>query len=104
MIIFLDGTFGIGKTSTATGLIGINSHIQIMESDYYYKEKWCKNDDNVYKALFGGVRPQSNVFFLDYFKEQIVEKMKYKKIVLVVMALTESQSKAILFDRIRKKK
>jgi len=96
MIVWIDGTFGVGKTSVAEAL----------------KEKFPLQDvihldaDRSYQAgnrkyFGGGFFAQNNERFLSDFKSQIEESEKENKIVIVTMALTMDECRDYLFRQLQ---
>lgn len=98
MIIWLDGTYGVGKTSVAHKIIRNNKEIELIESDECFL-KFAKL--NLCGILFGGTLPQNNLSFLKFMKETIEEKII--KDVLVVMALTTKEAEETLYGYFKEK-
>lgn len=98
MIIWLDGTYGVGKSTIAQELKSLlnGNDIKILNSDKYYNEMIQKNP---FSALGTGTLPQNNINFINFFK-QIIEKNLYneKEILIVDMSLTQKECKELLFD------
>ena len=105
MIIWIDGTLGVGKT-TISWKIKENfsdSDIEFLDSDYYFEkmiqEIMEKAALNRAFPSIGGVSPQTNKKFFCYFRELIQKKSKNaKRILIVSMALTNSECKKEIFD------
>ena len=96
MIIWLNGTYGVGKTTVARK-IGelLDTEIEILESDYYYQEMVKEN----MLLAFGGTLPQNNKNFLKRFKKVIEEKLENtNKQLVIVMALTQKEGVELLFE------
>lgn len=98
MIIWINGTYGVGKTSVANILHHIFKEKSIvLESDLYFSE-YLKV--NLFKG--GGVYPQTNIKFMEFFREIINRYNKEKEIVIVPMAACTIEAKNILIDYYRK--
>ena len=73
MIIWLNGTYGVGKTTVARKIEELlDTETEILESDYYYQEMVKEN----MLLAFGGTLPQNNKNFLMRFKKVIEEKLE----------------------------
>ena len=96
MIIWLDGAYGVGKTTVARKIEELlGGDTEIVDSDYYYQEMINEN------GLFalGGTLPQNNKVFLTRFKKVIEDKLENTdKQLIIVMALTQKESVELLFD------
>ena len=102
-IVWLDGTYGIGKSTTAMKLVESfpNKDLQVLDSDYYY-QKLGKED--VHKIISGGTMPQNNIYFIKYFREIIEEHLNtHEKPLIVVMALTQKECKEQLYNFLENK-
>ena len=98
MILWIDGTFGVGKTAVCETLAG-----QIEEAKYIDSD-----DNNIFEemanyygpSMFSGdVAPQSNRFFIDFFRKRILEESENNSEVLIVsMAITSEESKKDLLE------
>ena len=102
MIIWLDGTFGIGKTTIGYNLKDkLGDSAEVLDSDYYYNkyiENWMCNPG--FKI---GTFPQNDNNFIKEFKNLIEEKdIKNDKKLIVTMALIQRNCKEILFDCLKK--
>lgn len=80
MIIWIDGTYGVGKTTVASELMErfSNSEAEFLQSDRYRQEMW---DEMVAESKrtncmpdFGGFCPQNNIKFLEKMKGIIKER------------------------------
>ena len=98
MIIWLDGTYGIGKTAVAEQLKRVlqNKNIKSLNSDYLYMEFIKRNP-----LSGGGAVPQNNINFLRKFRNEIQEQLVSSSILIIDMALTQSESKELLFDYLK---
>ncbi len=96
MIIWINGTYGVGKTTTIDKLKEkLESHnCSIISSDEFHKKNPHIFDSG------GGCYPQNNKKFNKYFKEHIIEIIKHntKKYIIIDMALTDKICKEQLFD------
>lgn len=96
MIIWLDGAYGVGKTTVAVRIKErlTDYDVEILDSDLYWNE--------IAKTLLytgGGVLPQNNDRLIFKFKEIIREKSKNPdKIIIAVMALTQKECKEKLWE------
>ena len=95
MIIWIDGTYGVGKTSVGICLQKIHPDLILMDSDEYFsrflKDKISRGDISV---IFGGTLPQNKVDFLNYFRDEIIKVMD--KTVIVTMTLSTKESEDLL--------
>lgn len=98
MIIWINGAYGVGKTTTAKMLKrkitkGKKGKVKILNSDCYFN---CFVKKNLL-LVYGGTLPQNNLNFIKYFKEIIEKEIKYN-ILIIDMALTEKECKSLLFE------
>lgn len=95
MIIWINGTYGVGKTTVALEIREklLDKEIEILDSDFYYIEMIREN----YDLAFGGVLPQTNENFIKRFKNLIEEKSENEN-VIVTMSLTHRECKEAIFD------
>lgn len=108
MIIWIDGTYGVGKTAVAMKIKESFSddNAELLESDYYSNESLKRvveeaEANNSFPNI-GGTLPQNNMRFLQEFRELIEEKSKNTdKNLIVDMALTMKECKEELFDRLK---
>lgn len=110
MIIWIDGTYGVGKSTVASKIMEYFSdhEAELLESDEY-SEKLFKQvmeeakRNNDFFPQIGGL-PQYDITFINSFREVIEKKAEetYKKI-LVDMALTSCECKEGIFDQLTKK-
>lgn len=103
MIILIDGTFGIGKTTIAYNLKDkFGDSAEVLDSDYYYHkyiENWMMHNSEFKIGTF----PQNDNNFIKEFKNLIEEKaIKNDKKLIVTMALIQRNCKEILFDCLKK--
>ena len=95
MIIWLDGTYGVGKTTVANKLKEkfTDNDFDILDSDEYFTNM----SENF--GLGGGCWPQNNKRFIVYFRQVIEDKLKNSnKDLIIVMALTQTECKEMLFE------
>lgn len=105
MIIWIDGTYGVGKTTVSMEIKKrfTDCEIEVLEADVYY-EKFTSQIIDIAKQKncmpnIGGTLPQNNIRFLQSFKKMIEEKIQNKdKKILVDMSLTMTECKENLFD------
>lgn len=110
MIIWIDGTYGVGKTAVAKRLKEKfpDGNIELLESDYYSNEVLKRlveeaKANNSFPKI-GGTLPQNNIDFIKEFREMIEGKIqKENKNVIVDMALTRKECKEELFDYLKSK-
>ena len=91
-IVFIDGPYGVGKTSVAKSIKTILSGngIRIVDADYCY-QSFVKKYPHV--AAFCGTRPDNNQPFIKEFGNIIDSELKScEDILLIVMALTDKVS------------
>ena len=105
MIVWINGSFGVGKTAVSLKIREkyMDDKIELLESDVYaeevLKEIVKEAKMNNYFPNLGGTLPQNNIRFLDKFKKLIEEKSEdANKVLLVDMALTMRVCKERLFD------
>ena len=97
MIIWLNGTFGVGKTTIACKINELlaSNKFEILEADEYYNEMKKENP----MLLLGGALPQNNKNFIERFKKVIKEKMENEnKNLIIVMSITENECKEKLYE------
>lgn len=108
MIIWVDGTYSVGKTTVAKKIAArFGSEAELLESDYYSNEtlKRIVKEAEAAHSLpqLGGCLPQNNMRFIREFKELIKEKSKdTNKKLIIDMALTRTECKENLFDCLQK--
>lgn len=104
MIIWIDGTLGVGKTTVALNIKERNSdnEIEYLDSDFYFREMLKEMmeyaEKNHCMPAMRGLFPQTNKDFFVYFRKIIEEKSETSNILLVSMALIEKQCKEEIFD------
>lgn len=104
MIIWVDGTYCVGKTTVAKRLKErFGNEAELLESDYYNDETRKKIVEEAEAAhsisFIGGTLPQNNMRFIRDFKKLIEEKSNVtNKKLIVDMALTRMECKENLFD------
>ena len=101
MIIWIDGAYGVGKSTVARKIEELlDVDTEILESDYHYQEMIKEN----MLLAFGGTLPQNNKNFLMRFKKIIEEKLENgNKQLVIVMALTQKEGVELLFDHFNAK-
>jgi adenylate kinase len=104
MIIFLDGTYGIGKTSVVSEIKKkvANDELVFINADFWFRNM-C--DYKIHQAKkeatpkIGGMFPQTNITFIRAFQKRIAEKIKDENMnILVDMALTSDDCKELILD------
>ena len=106
MIIWVDGTYGVGKTTIATMLKEkMGDEVELLLSDYYYnatiKKIMAEAEVNHRFPCIGGTLPQNNMRFLREFK-QLIEEKSAEKTLIIDMALTKTECKVNLYDSLEK--
>ena len=110
MIIWVDGTYCVGKTTVAKRLKErLGGTAELLESDYYSNETLKKILEEAEVAHrmphIGGTLPQNNMRFIREFKDLIAEKAEDTgKKLIVDMALTRIECKENLFDCLKKER
>lgn len=98
MLIWIDGTFGVGKTTIAELLCERLSSVykaEVIESDYYFEEMAKQSPI----LAFGGITPQDNPNFISFFRGVLDNKRFCDNMIIIVpMALTCPASKEGLYD------
>lgn len=108
MIIWVDGTYCVGKTTVAKRLKErLGGTTELLESDYYSNETLKKIVEEAEAAHrmpnIGGTLPQNNMRFIREFKNLIAKKSENSdKKLIVDMALTRIECKENLFDCLQK--
>lgn len=95
MLIWLDGVYGVGKTSVAEKVLEKLSEdtITILDADLYWQEGFC---------LSRFTAPQCDIEFIPFFYRIIKEQLEHKnKSIIVVMALTERECKEGLLEKLQ---
>ena len=98
-IVYIDGPYGIGKTTVSHKIREILSdeNLIILDADYYYKEFLKKYP---LASAFGGTRPDNNGAFIKEFGNIIANELtKTSSILVIVMALTDSKAINGIIDR-----
>lgn len=104
MIIWIDGTLGIGKTTVALKIKERvpDNEVEYLDSDFYFGEMLRVMVANAEKnhcfPAICGLSPQTNKDFSAYFRKIIEEKAKGTKNLIISMALIEMQCKEEIFD------
>jgi broad-specificity NMP kinase len=100
-IIWLDGTFGVGKTTVSRALNKKIPEFKILDSDEYFQMFSKKNP---LAAAFGGALPQNKESFIQYFRKIIDEEIANGTTnLIVVMAVTFEESREGLLNYFKDK-
>lgn len=105
MIIWIDGTYGVGKSHLAQRLYEHITNSIFLQSDYYY-DVWKKELDNngdPTKIFIGGFSAQTNIYFLDYFADIIIKNLKEDYVQIIDMCLLCDKSKDKLYKKVLSK-
>ena len=87
MIGWIDGTYGVGKTTVARILEEkINSKVVFIDSDSYYLEFAQKYP---YCTMFGGSLPQINKSYLNDFKKYIEQNIDNDMVIVMCLSTIE---------------
>lgn len=94
MLIWIDGTFGVGKSKVAADLeeLFAMQNPRILNSD----EEWASFIGKDYRG--GGCFPQNNSDFICRFRRCILDCLKTSDLVIVDMALTDEMCKKGLLE------
>ena len=93
MIIWIDGPYGVGKSTVAKALTcALPTDSIYLDSDEYYVKGLKQN-----QYFSGGAFPQNNQRFLIDFKELVKENARIHSVCVVAMALTMDESINDLF-------
>lgn len=106
MIIWIDGVYGVGKTTIAYSLKEKLEDSIVAEADEYWLDFVKHIIENTPKGripAFGGLMPQNNIEFIKSFRKNIEEKHEAND-VIVDMALSTSLCKESLIDYFHEKK
>ena len=104
MIVWLDGTFGVGKSTVASKIVEKLSDRQVkyLDSDFYWSEflkKLFAKTTKFYFPKIEGLDPQNNKQFINRFRYLIKEEAKdTDKLIIIAMALTQKECKEGLLD------
>lgn len=101
MIIWIDGTYGVGKTTISQKLKSqlTEKNFEILNADYYFQNMLKSNP-----LIGGGTTPQNNIPFINFFRDLIEHKIAENQLNLIVdMSLTQKECKEMLFDILIKK-
>ena len=95
MIVLINGTYGVGKSTVAKRIQAQIPNVQIIESDYFYYQMIEKNPF----LAFGGTTPQNNMNFLTRFKNEVFNQLNNTdKIIIIVMAITQDECKKEILE------
>jgi cytidylate kinase len=95
-IIWLDGTFGVGKTTVSRVLNKRLPQFKILDSDEYFQ---TLADKYQYAFAFGGTLPQNKKLFIQYFRKIIDEEIANGTTnLIIVMAVTFEESRKELLS------
>lgn len=94
MIILINGTYGVGKSTVADNVNKIYKGIsKVLEPDKLWHEV-LKKDRNI---AFGGTYPQNNKKFLKILESRLKEEIKkYEGLIIIPMTITEDFSYNLL--------
>ena len=101
MIIWIDGTYGVGKTTISQKLMSqlTEKNFEILNADYYFQNMLKSNP-----LIGGGTTPQNNIPFINFFRDLIEQKIAENQLNLIIdMSLTQRECKEMLFDILIKK-
>lgn len=92
MIIWIDGTYGVGKTTVAYEVQRqlMNCKTRLLDSDEIFENI----GDEIIEDMIqngGGTMPQNNLFFLSLFKEKIEDCLNEDTVCIVSMASTTAE-------------
>ncbi len=102
MIVLINGTYGVGKSTVAQSIQDKIPNVEILESDFYYLQMIEKD----YNLAFGGTTPQNNMNFLSRFKKVVFDLMEddnFNKITIVVMAITRDECNKEILEPLAEK-
>lgn len=96
MVIWIDGTFGVGKSKAAAELVELFAleNPMVLNSD----EEWFSFIERGYPG--GGCFPQNNSDFICRFRRCILDCLKASNLVIVDMALTDDMCKTGLLEQL----
>lgn len=101
MVIWIDGTYGVGKSSIASELQSKYSDSVLLKSDVLWKETMREivEEANAKNCMpgFRGLLPQNNMRFLQSYAKKIKDESLKHLFVIVDMALTQIESRDCLF-------
>lgn len=102
MIIWIDGTNGIGKSHVASKLEELlsNRNAEYVESDIY----WMELLQNDFRKALKGFEPYYNKYCLEIIRTVLEEKIqKHNKMPIVSMSLVDKKCQEELLDYFEKK-
>ena len=105
-IVWIDGTYGVGKTYVANRLknrISSLHRVEVLESDIYWQNRIKRElDEAIQKNILPPMLwtlPQNDIGFINEFKKVIDVKNKNSNNILIIdMALTHEECKERLFN------
>lgn len=100
MIIWINGTYGVGKTTIAQEVKNILGDCAIIIEPDIYFQIFCREK---FFKVGGGFFPQNNVTFISEIKDVIEKKEKENKFVIVPMTVAMDESKIGLIDYFKEK-
>lgn len=116
MIIWLDGTYCVGKSETAKEISKMLSDkkFDVIDSDEVYEDfshkkmKFIEEHEELFKRymifLSFGMRPQTDKEFIEKFKKMILSKLTDEnESLIIVMALPTEECRIGLYDSLIKK-
>ena len=97
MILWIDGTCGIGQSSVAKRIyeLLLSDKVLLIESDECYKQ--FANQRPIL-AMFCGGTPQNNKAFLAELKKIIINGQETSELLIIAMTTTMVECKEILID------
>lgn len=101
MIIWINGTYGVGKTTVAQEVKNILGDCAIIIEPDIDFQRFCKEK---FSKVGGGFFPQNNVTFISELQDKIENKEKENKFVIVPMTVAMDESKIGLIDYFKEKK
>ena len=103
MIVWINGTYGVGKTSTANEIKikMTNKEVVVFDPDDLFESK----GEDIIKDLIkngGGVSPQNNRFFLHLLFDELKKYFHNDTICIVPMSITSIEGKELVWEYISK--
>lgn len=95
MLIWINGTYGVGKTTLANELAKHLGNVCVLDSDYHFIQ-YLNTGNNFLRG--GGCYPQNNERFLRYFKSEIIKCLEMYETIIIAMSITMIESKISLYD------
>lgn len=99
MIIWIDGTYGSGKTRISSEINKAINNSVLFSADYFYKNIWNSIIEKNPFLCFGDIG-HANINFLEKFKEYLETNINEESINIIDICLLNDNGKRIIFDKL----